>query len=181
MTEKLTRLISKVASWVTGETHDFCHAVLCTQLVFTFKGYSQSNVMWLCKQIAHETAWGTSLSMKIDRNAWGMNCVSIRENKQAGCRETNSGEVLGVYPGVWDSCLCRHLWDDYWGIADSKKLTEYSAQVSERYHSSANYRDAVSSVDSQRISRVYWVNAALVPLELFIASQILKYGWKIFE
>lgn len=159
---------------MTGESVQFCTSCLSTALVFLPRGYSVKNVVWLCKQIAHETAWGTSNSIKQDLNAWGMNCVSLRKNEQSGCRETESGEVLGVYSSLWNSCRDRYMWDDYWGIDDFKKSEDYPQKVSVRYHTSSSYAAAVSGVDTGRVQRVLLTWAAIVPLELLLVFKIFK-------
>ena len=108
--ERLTALISKPISWLLGEHHALVHGALCTAIFFGSKGYSWRNIRALVQQIAHETGWGTSNSVEVDNNLWGMNCVSIRETTQNGCRETNSGEVLGTYSSRWDSVRDRYMW-----------------------------------------------------------------------
>ena len=171
---RLTRLISNVVAWVTGETPQFCGAVLDTYVYFLAKGYTMQNCMFLAKQIAHETGWGTSNSISLDNNPWGMNCVSTRETTQTGCRETPSGEVLGVYPNCWHSVRDRYLWDNYWGIDSHKASTRYPEAVGERYHTSSGYIPAVMAVDESRIRRVMTWSMVVTPVEAFAVLGIIR-------
>ena len=138
------------------------------------KGYSIPNIIWLAQQIALETNWGNSNSLDVDRNAWGMNCVSTRETTQIGCRETDSGEVLGQYTTVGDSSADRLLWDSYFGYDSYKRSNDYPEQVSSKYHTSPNYADTVSAVDSRSARIAVWISLLMVPTEAYILWKILK-------
>lgn len=174
MMERLTALISKPVAWFTGEHPAFVHGALLTAVYFLSKGYSVRNIRALVQQMAHETAWGTSYSVETDNNLWGMNCVSLRETSQNGCRETNSGEVLGTYSSLWHSVRDRYLWDDYWGYTDYRKSSNYMETISERYHASPNYSGAVLSVSETRVNRVLTGILFVVPLEGIALVKFLK-------
>lgn len=174
MTGKLIRVISAPVKWITGESQLYCDAVAAIILQGGLRGYSWGNLFWLSKQVAHETAWGTSNSMELDANAFGMNCVQIRETTQTGCRETSTGEVLGVYPSVWRSVRDRYLWDNYWDIADYRKSSQYPTEVGRYYHTSSGYINQVTAVDESRIKRVMWLTAVMLPVELMAVKAFLR-------
>lgn len=164
----LARLLNKKSS-------EYNRAVASITVRALLKGYSIRNVVWLAKQIAHETAWGTSNSMEVDKNPWGMNCVSVRETTQTGCREAANGERLGQYSSIASSCADRLLWDSYWGYDADKRNPNYPQIVSERYHTSPSYAPKVSAVDIRPVRIAVFAAILTVPAELFILYKLFNF------
>lgn len=165
----MVQIAATIAGLLNKQSKAFNVAVCSITYRALAKGYSWSNIQFLGKQIAQETGWGRSNSINEDANAWGMNCVSVRENLQIGCRQTSNGEVLGQYDSIDASCADRLLWDDYWGIDAHKASAAYGAEVAAKYHTSSGYGDAVAAIDGGAIRTAMIVAVLVVPIEIFIA------------
>lgn len=164
-----------ISSLLNSKNYSFNQAVAQLTVCGLVKGYSIKNIIFLAQQIAQETAWATSYSYHNDFNAWGMNCVSSRETTQIGCRETDSGEVLGMYDNVYRSTVDRFLWDSYWGYDSLKRSTDYAETISKKYHTSVNYASAVSNIDTRSIRIAVYTAILTTPVELFLLYKLFKY------
>lgn len=164
-----------ISSLLNRKSYSFNQAVAQLTVCGLSKGYSIKNIIFLAQQIAQETAWATSYSYHNDFNAWGMNCVSSRNTEQVGCRETDSGEVLGMYDSVYRSTIDRFLWDSYWGFDSLKRSPEYAEAISSKYHTSPNYASTVSSIDTGSIRVAVYTAILTTPVELFLLYKLFKY------
>lgn len=164
-----------VASLLNRKTVAFNAAVASITYRALARGYSLANIQFLAKQIAHETGWGTSNSIDVDQNAWGMNCVSVRETTQIGCRQATQNEVLGQYDSVDSSCHDRLLWDDYWGYDAYKSNTQYPIEIAAKYHTSTGYASAVGAIDNGPIRIAVFTAILLVPVELFMLTKVFQF------
>ena len=171
----MVQIAERLAAALNKKSLRFNEAVCSVTYRALCKGYSFANCVWLGKQIAHETGWGTSNSIEVDRNAWGMNCVSTRETTQIGCRQATPNEALGQYHSVDSSCADRLLWDDYWGISAHKRDNTYPAHVSAKYHTSDGYIHAVDAVNAGPVRTAVLTAILLVPMEVFMLFQLLKF------
>jgi hypothetical protein len=104
-----------------------------------------------------------------------MNCVSSRETNQIGCREVSNFESLGQYASLDASCADRLSWDMYWGYDSYKRSTLYPEMVSQKYHTSTDYVDTVSAVNSRSARVAVWVSVFMIPTEAFLLWRLFKY------
>jgi hypothetical protein len=174
MVNAMVQIAAWIATALNNKSLAFNKAVVSTTYRGLAKGYSFANIVWLGKQVAHETAWGTSMSMDVDNNAWGMNCVHTRETTQTSCREAQN-EVLGQYRSIDSSCADRFMWDAYWGFDADKRSPEYGQIVSSKYHTSDGYAPAVAAIDGSPVRTAVLAAILIVPVELFILFQIGKF------
>lgn len=137
------------------------------------KGYSPSNITWLCQQVRLETG-GWSNGLIRDRNPFGLGCAQIRPNNQVGC--SSNGDVgIGVYSSIWAAVSDRFAWDMYWGFDAKRKSGGYPETVASKYHLSADYANSVGSI-SLRYMRGGLIQAMLVGgLGLYISSKIIQW------
>ena len=170
----MVQIAARIAGLLNKQALAFNVAVCSITYRALAKGYSFSNIVWLGKQIAHETAWGTSNSMDVDNNAWGMNCVTTRETTQIGCREAQN-EVLGQYGSIDASCADRLMWDSYWGFDANKREPAYGQVISSKYHTSDGYAPAVDAIGSSPVRTAVITAIVLVPVELFMVFGIVKF------
>lgn len=175
MVNLIAAIAARVASLLNNKSLAYNKAVASITYRALAKGYSIANIKWLAKQIALETNWGTSNSIEVDLNAWGMNCVSSRETTQIGCREVNSYESLGQYSSIDASCADRLYWDSYWGYDTHKRSTQYPQMVGQKYHTSSNYVDSVSAFNSRPAGIAVWVSIIMIPTEAFLLWRFFKY------
>ena len=173
MVNVMVQIAARVASLLNKKALAFNLAVCSITYRALAKGYSFANIIWLGKQVAHETAWGTSNSIGVDNNAWGMNCVSSRETNQIGCREAQN-EVLGQYSSIDASCADRLMWDNYWGFDANKREPAYGQIISTKYHTSDGYAPAVDAIASNPVRIAVLTAILIVPVELFMVFQIAK-------
>ena len=164
-----------ISSLLNGKTYAYNKAIAQLTALGLVKGYSIKNIVFLAQQIAQETAWATSYSFHNDFNAWGMNCVSSRDTTQVGCRETDSGEVLGMYDNVYRSTADRFLWDSYWGYDSLKRSPEYAEVISSKYHTSPDYASTVSNIDTRSVRIAVYAAIITTPVELFLLYKLFKY------
>jgi hypothetical protein len=175
MVNLIAAIAARVASLLNNKSLAYNKAVASITYRALAKGYSISNISWLAKQIALETNWGTSNSIEVDLNAWGMNCVSSRETNQIGCREVSNFESLGQYASLDASCADRLSWDMYWGYDSYKRSTLYPEMVSQKYHTSTDYVNTVSAVNSRSARVAVWVSVFMIPTEAFLLWRLFKY------
>lgn len=154
---------------------DFNRAVVSITYRGLLKGYSWRNIMFLGKQIAKETGYGDSRSIQEDKNAWGMNCVHVRETTQVSCRTTSSGEVLGQYRSIDSSCLDRLIWDNYWGFDSHKRDDSYPEQVGTKYHTNPGYIGSVESYPDSDVRAAMLTAVFMIPLELLLAMKAIEF------
>lgn len=105
-----------------------------------------------------------------------MNCVAIRPTTQTSC--TDNEESLGIYNDIYDSCVDRFIWDNYWGFDLAKSDDDYPNQVCTKYHTSPTYLPSVNSLGLSVAKFVRVIVLIVVPLEIllpfFISIKILK-------
>jgi len=139
------------------------------------KGYSLSNIKWLCKQFRLETGNGESNVFKSFNNAFGMGCVQQRQHLQNGCYVAPNGENIGTYASIANSVYCRYMWDAYWGFDTDKRSTGYAEVVGTKYHESAAYVAAVNAVSVSNWGTTVALTLATVPIELFLIKKLWKF------
>lgn len=163
--------LAKLLKGKAGEVDVYVYAL------GTLQGYSKNNLEWMCRQMCLETAHGTSNGMINRNNAFGMSCVSKRQNTQSGCEEVSTVETQGVYKSLWDSVVDRFMWDSYWGMDDFKSSPEYPQRVSAIYHTSDAYLDNVSATAATGYNVAIICTWLAVPLEILAIQKI----WKFFQ
>lgn len=109
------------------------------------RGYSASNIVWLCKQVRLETG-GWSRGLLEARNPFGLGCAISRPHTQIGCLE-NADVGIGRYSSIWSAVADRYKWDEYFRTDRYARSKDYAEKVAAKYHPSPGYAAAVGSVD----------------------------------
>lgn len=173
MVNAITRLLGQFLALVTERPSKYWTALVSVYALGLPRGYSRSNLEWMCKQVALETGWGESKGLLEDSNAWGMSRVRKRPTTQTGWRELADGNTLGSYANVTDSVRDRFMWDEYFNTSELRKDPGYPKRVAERYlQEKPGYLDSVDRLGGQD-ARTAGLALVAVPLVGLTASAIL--------
>jgi hypothetical protein len=172
MVRGITLIPGKVAALLKGKAGE---VGVYLYALGTLQGYSKNNLEWMSRQMCLETAHGTSNGMINRNNAFGMSCVSVRQNTQIGCEEVSPVETQGVYSNLWSSVVDRFMWDDYWGVDSAKSADDYPQRVSAIYHASGTYVDNVSATAPTGFRIAVVATWLALPLEILAIQKLWKY------
>ena len=161
---KLTSLQAEAVFWV------FWYGLM--------KGYSFSNLTWMCQQMILETGWGGSPLLVQNRNAFGMSCTNSPASTQVGCTQLNDGNTNGIYRTIQSSVKDRFMWDEkrFTEPYEHRKESTYPEVVAKRFYpdSPVVYRATVGSINVNPVWVALTVFGLFVPFEVLAIVKVIK-------